>query len=118
MAIGDYLFISGQHDQAQLHYSFSERMAEPAPIEIHQPPKLRRRTVSEHVSPKYPPPVSVVAGVFHSGLSMFSNSFGCLPPSLEGIAVRGAGVRWDRACTPGEDTISLRKSLEAEILAH
>jgi hypothetical protein len=109
--------MTNQADQAELRYSFCERVFDPLPTDAHQPPKLRGRKIADtekSCQVVYPPPIQVpttIDGLFHCGLSLFSNSFGFLPASLDGTIVRGIGTRGAR-----EDMISLRKNLEAEIL--
>jgi hypothetical protein len=120
MSVAEFLFITNQREQAELRYSFGERRA---PADAHQPPKLRGRRPDDGAAPKCTPPPTprsaplpaIGGGLFHSGLLLFSNSFGFLPPSLDGPPMRTA-LRWEIGPRVTEDTLSLRKGLEAEIL--
>jgi hypothetical protein len=130
ISVAEFLFITNQRGQGELRYAFSEQAIVPdRQVELHRPPKLRGRKIPEleqPISARYPPPplvvrekvrtmASPVGGVFYLGLSMFSNSFGCLPHSLNGMTGRGAVARREGGRAHSEDVASLRKHLEAEI---
>jgi hypothetical protein len=105
MAIAELLFITNQENESELRYSFTEQISG-APVS--QPPKLGAKTMGEVEMPDSgkcllpQPPImrerrckdtSPIGGLFRSGLSLFSNSFGFFPPSLEGVGVRSTGIR-------------------------
>jgi hypothetical protein len=105
MAIAEFIFIPNQENEGELRYSFTEQIGV-APVS--QPPKLGAKTMGEVEMPdsgKCPlpqPPImkesrckdaAPIGGLFHSGLSLFSNLFRFFPPALEGVGVRSTGIR-------------------------
>jgi hypothetical protein len=117
MSVAEFLFITNQLGQGDLRYSFAPDPA--PPFNPHQPPRLRQGKPETRYPPpaeKMPPSIPLsdsIGGLFHSGFSLFSNSFGTFPPSLDGLGLRLGGEAKGQKI---EDTISLRKNLELEIL--
>jgi hypothetical protein len=131
LSVAEYLTITNQGSEGEVRYSFAETKdgTEAAPPDVHTQQEFahlaepRLPFVPEDAQ-RYPVPSLGRFGPFgtaavqpgdasfesllHSGFSLFSNSFGAFPPLFEpGPEMKNGG---------GEDTISLRKNLEMEIL--
>jgi hypothetical protein len=127
LSIAEFFFFTNQRGQADLRYTFSDRISGAnRQSELRQPPKLRGRKNQELQTPNvvmYPSPLhekassipQPVGGVFHSGLSLFSNSFGFLPSSMDGLGAKSDGAKSESEQSTTEDVVSLRKGLEAEL---
>jgi hypothetical protein len=133
MLVVDYLAITNQGIQGEVRYSFADvkRKAEGTAPVVHFQPEVTHQpepnvAVATEEPPPYPPPslgrfgpFAVGVGdvsfgsLFHSGFSLFSNSFGVFPPTIEPSGVHSGT---DAKGGTSEDTISLRKNLEMEIL--
>jgi hypothetical protein len=123
MSVAELCFIANQRGQADIRYSFQGRRGPPPPTDLHQPPKLRGRKIlcEGPTLVKYPPPSPARPSVFSPGMraaarprfSLFSDSFG-YPPSQESAPT---AVRWEAAQAPAEEPLSLRKELQAIVLA-
>ena len=121
MTAAEFLLITNQQRQGELRYSFlSQKPPEPAPRSQLPPPKLRKEKPKPEPVVNYPPPIDPkvdktptipvtdsINPLLHTGLSLFSNSFGLhFPPTMDSVG-------FDR----GNDSlvtgpVSLRKGLE------
>ena len=111
----EFLLMTNQGKEGKVMYSFVTQ-APPVPKRPPvPPPKLRKEkprvpAVAAYPEPieKKPPAIPLADSpcpLIHSGFSLFSNSFGVFPPTLDSIGFEKSG-----GATGG--TISLRKGLE------
>lgn len=114
----EFLLMTDQDKQGEIRYSFVSQ-APPEPIRKPlPPPKLRKEKPKVPPVPAYPEPVEKKVEkspiiplaespnpLLYTGFSLFSNSFGVFPPTLD-----SAG--FDKSAGPPGGTISLRKELE------
>jgi hypothetical protein len=121
LSVLQYILLTSQGEQCEVRYAFTERpMDAPVAAPTFQPSFAPR----QEAHARYPPPslgrfetftpglvhpIDSFGAVFHSGFSLFSNSFGGFPMSLDPATVH------QPAEAKGEDAISLRKNLEMEI---
>jgi hypothetical protein len=96
LSVAELFFMTNQSHEGGVFYSFVDPPAAP-PLEI----TPRERTADQ--TPFSPP-------VYHSGLSMFSNSFGSLVPSQDS----GAASH----CDDSESSVGLREHLESLLSGH
>jgi hypothetical protein len=116
MSVAEFLLITNQAGQGEVRYSFSEiqpkvdaRIAVPT-AQARPPPERPRYPPPQGLGRLAPPlPVDSFGPDFHTGFSLFSNSFGGFLPSLD------SGTLGQPTDVKDADTISLRKNLELEI---
>jgi hypothetical protein len=100
LSVGEFLSIANRGKEGALYYFFAEEHTQnPEPIPAAD---LRIVNPSIHSTPVYPP-------VYHSGISMFSNSFGRSLPNHDS--------RGDAGLIADEGTVDLRRHLEALLSA-
>jgi hypothetical protein len=132
LSVAEYLIITNQTDQGELRYSFAGGVQQSAvrfQSEGTRPRPLPevRIAVPRDDGPRYPPPSigrfgafqmpgpaigdASYGSLFHTGFSVFSNSFGNFSPSIDVNTAHQLG----EARGSGDDPISLRRNLEMEI---
>lgn len=120
LSISELIFIMGVSDSPDLYYSFDEKAELDLPTSTPIPPKMRYISSPnmEMSPPMQSPPQktdsqsSPLCDILHSGIFMYSNSFGAIFPSgLDGSNSNGIVSSSSRPQT--EESLSLRKDLEA-----
>jgi hypothetical protein len=143
MTVAELLLVTHQNSQAEVRYGFVDKFCPPtAPSSVHflpgafvvqTAPRLRPPK-SAHLSDqpnmfnldaqvRFPvpsfrgvPQIDSITPMFPSGFSLFSNSFGIYPTSID---TQHAGEAADAGSTSaGDNSISLRRNLEMEINRH
>jgi hypothetical protein len=98
LSVAELFFMTNQSREGEVFYAF----VEPTPIGTVESLVRKEPTNAQPMPPSQFP--TAVPTVYHSGLTMFSNSFATLPPGHN-----SAVVRMDRA----ESAVDLRNHLEA-----
>ena len=123
MTAAEFLLITNQDRQGELMYSFVTPPPPEPPRARLPPPKLRKEKPppavptypgpppeSRMMPPFEPPPprpvmTDSINPLIHTGFSIFSNSFGIFPPTLDSVG-------FDKGSESQGGSVSLRKGLE------
>jgi hypothetical protein len=100
LSVAELFFMTNQSREGEVFYAFFD----PPPIETIESPVRKKPADGQPMPPQF---LTAVPTVYHSGLTMFSNSFGNLPQGHD-----SGGVRMDDGPGP-ESSVDLRNHLEA-----